>query len=213
MSVIDDIYTSLQKGRARPLMEQVGNALNEGITPDDILQQALLPSMSKLGERFKNNEVFVPEVMRSAQAFNEALKILRPLMVTEPDESTVTAVIGTVAGDKHDIGKNLVGIMLQGVGIHVIDLGNDVSADVFADAVVEHSAKLVGLSALLTTTMTQQRVVIEKLIDRGLRDNVKVIVGGAPVTEEFAMSIGADGYAPDAGSAAQMAKAMLFPQP
>lgn len=211
MSIIDDIYISLQKGRVRPLMAQIQQALDEGVSCGDILQQGLLPSMSELGERFKNNEVFVPEVMRSANAFNEALKLLKPLMVDEDDSAeAVTAVIGTVAGDKHDIGKNLVAIMLQGAGLKVVDLGSDVSADAFADAVTEHSAKLVALSALLTTTMPNQGEVIRVLEERGLRDKVKVIVGGAPVTQEFADRIGADGYSPDAGSAAQLAKSLLF---
>lgn len=211
MSIIDDIYTSLQKGRARPLIEQVKQALDEGISCGEILSEGLLPSMQVLGERFKNNEVFVPEVMRSANAFNEALKILGPLMAEDEDGSeAVTAVIGTVQGDKHDIGKNLVGIMLKGAGLKVIDLGNDVPAEKFADAVSEHSAKLVALSALLTTTMPNQGEVIRVLTERGLRDKVKVIVGGAPVTQEFADKIGADGYSPDAGSAAQLARTLLF---
>ena len=211
MSIIDDIYTSLLKGRARPLTAQIQQALDEGVSCGDILQQGLLPSMSELGERFKNNEVFVPEVMRSANAFNEALRILKPLMVDEEDGSeAVTAVIGTVAGDKHDIGKNLVAIMLQGAGLKVVDLGSDVSAERFADAVAEHSARLVALSALLTTTMPNQGEVIRVLEQRGLRDKVKVIVGGAPVTQEFADRIGADGYSPDAGSAAELAKNLLF---
>lgn len=211
MSIIDDIYTSLQKGRARPLTEQIKQALDDGISCGDILSQGLLPSMQVLGERFKNNEVFVPEVMRSANAFNEALKILGPLMAEESESGdTVTAVIGTVQGDKHDIGKNLVGIMLKGAGLKVVDLGNDVPAESFADAVTEHSAKLVALSALLTTTMPNQGEVIRVLRERGLREKVKVIVGGAPVTQEFADKIGADGYSPDAGSAAQLAKELLF---
>ena len=209
MSIIDDIYTSLQKGRARPLAEQVKTALADGLTPDDILKGGLLPSMTALGERFKNGEVFVPEVMRSANAFNEALGILRPLMASEDNSGAVTAVIGTVAGDKHDIGKNLVGIMLQGAGLNVVDLGSDVSADAFADAVEQHSAKLVALSALLTTTMPQQAEVIRVLTERGLRNKVKVIVGGAPVTQEFADRIGADGYSSDAGSAAQLAMQLV----
>lgn len=211
MSIIDDIYTSLLKGRSRPLVEQIKQAISEGVSCGDILQQGLLPSMTELGERFRKNEVFVPEVMRSANAFNEALKLLRPLMVEEESgDDAVTAVIGTVAGDKHDIGKNLVGIMLQGIGLKVVDLGNDVPADAFADAVEQHSARLVALSALLTTTMPNQGDVIRVLTERGLRDRVKVIVGGAPVTQEFADKIGADGYSPDAGSAAQLARSLLF---
>ena len=149
---------------------------------------------------------------RDYNAFNEALKILGPLMAEEETgaDDAVTAVIGTVQGDKHDIGKNLVGIMLKGAGLKVVDLGNDVPAESFADAVTEHSARLVALSALLTTTMPNQGEVIRVLTERGLRDKVKVIVGGAPVTQEFADKIGADGYSADAGSAAQLARTLLF---
>lgn len=205
MSVIDDIYTSLLKGRARPLLEQLGSALNDGMSPDDILSQGLLPAMSELGERFKKNEVFVPEVMRSAQAFNQALGVLKPLMLSDAQSARGTAVIGTVCGDKHDIGKNLVSIMLQGAGLNVIDLGSDVASERFVDAAVENNADIIAMSALLTTTMERQGEVIELLRQRGLRDKIKVMVGGAPITQEFADSIGADAYTSDAGSAAQKA--------
>lgn len=209
MAIIDDIGTSLLKGRARPLLEHIGTALNDGISANDILNDGLLPSMSKLGELFKNNQVFVPEVMRSAQAFNQALEVLRPLLVDDKAQVKGTAVIGTVAGDKHDIGKNLVAIMLQGAGLNVIDLGSEVTADQFCSAIEEHDADIVAMSALLTTTMPYQGEVIKAITERGLRDRVKIMVGGAPVTESFAESIGADAYTPDAGSAASKAIELL----
>jgi len=205
MGILDDIGASLLKGRARPLMEQINTALSDGVSASDILNEGMLPSMSKLGELFKNNQVFVPEVMRSAQAFNQALATLKPLMVSENVQTKATAVIGTVSGDKHDIGKNLVAIMLQGAGLNVVDLGSEVTAEQFCDAVEQHDAKIVAMSALLTTTMPYQGEVIKMLAERGLRDKVKVMVGGAPVTAEFAESIGADAYTSDAGSAAEKA--------
>lgn len=209
MSLFDDIYLNLLKGRARPLVELINQAIGEQIPAQDILNRALLPAMSEIGDRFKKNEVFVPEVMRSAQAFNQALALLKPLMVSENVEHKGKAVIGTVFGDKHDIGKNLVSIMLQGAGLEVIDLGSEVSAEQFADAVEQHSPQIVAMSALLTTTMKNQREVIELLKQRGLRDKVRVMVGGAPVTENFAEDIGADAYAPDAGSAAHCALELI----
>lgn len=209
MSAIEEISTSLLKGRVRPLLEQVDKALEGGASATDILNEGLLPSMSKLGELFKNGEVFVPEVMRSAQAFNQALEKIKPLMIDSEVKSRGTAVIGTVFGDKHDIGKNLVAIMLQGAGLNVIDLGSEVTAERFADAVVEHNAQIVAMSALLTTTMPYQAEVIAELTRRGLREKVKVLVGGAPVTAEFAEKIGADAYTPDAGSAAQKAVELI----
>ena len=209
MAILEDIGASLLKGRARPLMEQINTALAEGVSASDILNEGMLPSMSKLGELFKNNQVFVPEVMRSAQAFNQALATLKPLMLEDTVQTKGTAVIGTVSGDKHDIGKNLVAIMLQGAGLNVVDLGNEVTAEQFCDAVVEHDAQIVAMSALLTTTMPYQGEVIKMLEERGLRSKVKVMVGGAPVTEDFARSIGADAYTPDAGSAASRAVELL----
>ncbi len=209
MGILDDIGTSLLKGRARPLMEQINTALADGVSASDILNEGMLPSMSKLGELFKNNQVFVPEVMRSAQAFNQALATLKPLMLNDAVQTKGTAVIGTVSGDKHDIGKNLVAIMLQGAGLKVVDLGSEVTAEQFCDAVVEQDAQIVAMSALLTTTMPYQGEVIRMLAERGLRDKVKVMVGGAPVTEEFAASIGADAYTADAGSAAAKALELI----
>ena len=209
MAILDEIGASLLKGRARPLMEQINTALAEGISAGNILNDGMLPSMSKLGELFKNNQVFVPEVMRSAQAFNQALAVLKPLMLEDSVQTRGTAVIGTVSGDKHDIGKNLVAIMLQGAGLNVVDLGSEVTAEMFCDAVEQNNAQIVAMSALLTTTMPYQGEVIKALEARGLRDKVKVMVGGAPVTEEFAKSIGADAYTPDAGSAASRAIELL----
>lgn len=205
MANFDGMYQSLLKGRARQLLPLINESLEEGIGAEDILNRSLLPAMSEVGDKFKNNEYFMPEVMRCAQSFNQALDILRPLMVEGGLGASGTAVIGTVFGDKHDIGKNLVSIMLQGAGFKVIDLGSEVSPEQFCDAVVENNAQILAMSALLTTTMKYQKETIELLIKKGLRDKVKVMVGGAPVTQEFADTIGADAYSSDAGSAAQAA--------
>lgn len=206
MSLLEDISLNLQKGRAKPLLALVNQAVDEGLSADTILNDGLLQAMSIVGEKFKNNEVFVPEVLRSARALNQALDIIKPLLTSSGTKPVGKAVIGTVKGDQHDIGKNLVGMMLVGAGFEVIDLGANVEAETFVDNVREHKPQILGLSALLTTTMEQQKNVIDALIASGLRDTVKVMVGGAPVTQEFADKIGADAYTPDAGSAAQTAK-------
>jgi len=205
----ESLYNFLLKGRAKPLCEALTSALDAGTSPDDILTQALLPAMSNIGERFRKNEIFVPEIMRSAQAFNQALTLLKPHMVGDTAPSKGTCVIGTVFGDKHDIGKNLVGIMLQGAGLRVIDLGCEVKPEDFINAAEENNADIIAMSALLTTTMKYQRETIELLKEKGLRDKYIVMVGGAPVTAEFADEIGADAFSPDAGAAAQTALELL----
>ncbi len=206
---MEEISEYLQKGRARNVRQLVEEALSEGTAPGTILNDGLLAGMGVIGEKFKNNEVFVPEVLIAARALNAGLDVLRPKLAESGVEAKGTAVIGTVKGDLHDIGKNIVRIMFEGHGINVVDLGVDVSAEQFIDAAVEHDAQLICCSALLTTTMGEMRRVVELLTERGLRDRFQVMVGGAPITQSFCDTIGADAYAPDAASGAEAAVKLL----
>ena len=199
----------LQKGKAKELVAIVQEELSLGTSPKDVLEKSLIAGMSVIGEKIKNNEIFVPEVLIAARAMNMTLAILRPLLVNAGVEPIGTAVICTVKGDVHDIGKNLVKMMIEGTGIKVVDLGVDCSAEKIVQAVIESNADIVCLSALLTTTMGYQKDVIDAIKQAGLRDKVKIMVGGAPVTEQFAREIGADFFTPDAATAADCAKAIL----
>lgn len=209
MSLITDISEKLQKGKAKDVSALVTQALEEGIEANEILNDGLIAGMNIIGGKFKNNEVFVPDVLVAARAMNAGLKILRPALQSAGVEPIGKAVICTVKGDMHDIGKNLVKMMIEGQGIECIDLGVDVDAQTVVDAVKESGATVVCLSALLTTTMMGQKDVIDALKEAGIRDNVKVMVGGAPITQEFADEIGADCYTLDAASAAQAARAFF----
>jgi 5-methyltetrahydrofolate--homocysteine methyltransferase len=192
------------RARAGELTSQL---LAEGEAPATIIETRLVPGMAIVGERFKNDEIFVPEMLIAARAMKESLAILEPLLASSGFKAAHTAVIGTVEGDLHDIGKNLVGMMWKGANFEVIDLGVNVSAAAFAAAVVEHKPDLVGMSALLTTTMPRMRNAVEAVKATGIP--VKIVVGGAPVTPEFAAETGADGFAPDAGSAVDVALALV----
>ena len=209
MARIEEISSLLQRGKAKDLAALVQEELNAGVAAKEILTEGLIKGMGVIGEKFKNNEVFVPEVLIAARAMNAALAILRPALAEAGVEPYGTAVICTVKGDLHDIGKNLVKMMIEGVGIRVIDLGVDCSAEKVVEAVKEHDAKVVCLSSLLTTTMLYQKEVIDALKAAGIRDKVKVMVGGAPVTQAFADEIGADAYTPDAASAAEKARSFF----
>ncbi len=184
-------------------------ALTEGVAPGTIVNEGLIAAMGVVGERFGRGEIYVPEMLLAARAMQTGLTILEPLMAKADIASRGTVVIGTVKGDVHDIGKNIVAIMLKGSGFTVHDLGVDVPAERFVEAIQEHKPHLVGLSALLTTTMPAMKTVIEAIENAGMRDRVKVMVGGAPITEEYALSIGADGYGRDAGEAAEQAKQLI----
>jgi 5-methyltetrahydrofolate--homocysteine methyltransferase len=184
-------------------------AINEGLSPETILNEGLVAGMTVVGEKFKRNEFYVPEVLIAARAMKSAMELLRPLLVETGVEPRGTVVLGTVQGDLHDIGKNLVGMMLEGGGYRVIDLGVDVAPEKFVEAAREHNAQIIGLSALLTTTMPGMRDVIEALKASGMRDQVAVMIGGAPVTQDYADEIGADGYAPDAASAVDKANELV----
>lgn len=201
--IVEEIREALIKGRAPLVAERVSQALNEGVPAATLLDQALCKGMGIIGEKFKNNEIFVPQVLLAARAMKQGTEILKPHLVAAGVEPVATAVIGTIKGDLHDIGKNLVGMMLEGAGFKVIDSGIGVAPEKFVELAKEHGAKIIGVSALLTTTMVAMKDVVAAARSAGL--SAKVIVGGAPVTQAFADAIGADGYSPDAGSAAQLA--------
>ena len=206
MALIEEISSFLQKGRAKNVKALVQQALDEGLDPKEILNEGLLSGMMIIGEKFKNNEVFVPEVLVAARAMNAGITILEPKLVEIGNEPVGVAVIGTVKGDLHDIGKNLVTMMLKGAGFEVHDIGIDVETDAFIDKAEEVGADVICMSALLTTTMPNMQVVIDALKEKGLRDKYIVMVGGAPVNEGFAQQIGADYYTPDAATCAEVAK-------
>lgn len=209
MANFREIADTLKAGKAPLVKELVQKAIDEGVQPEDILNQGLVVGMGEIGELFKNNEVYVPEVLIAARAMKAGTEILRPLLVAKDIKPIGTVAIGTVKGDLHDIGKNLVGMMLEGAGFAVIDLGIDVSAEKYIDAVVNNGAQIIGMSALLTTTMPSMKDIIEALNAAGIRDKVRVMIGGAPVTQNFADEIGADGYSSDAASAADLAKKLI----
>ena len=206
---LNNISEALQRGDAEKVAELVKQALEENLTPKKILEDGLIKGMSIIGEKFKKNEVYVPEVLIAARAMHAGMDVLRPKLVETGVKNIGKVAIGTVKGDLHDIGKNLVKMMLEGAGFEVVDLGVDVSVDKFVEAVKEHQPNIIGMSALLTTTMVNMPEVIKALDIAGLRDKVKVMVGGAPITQNYANQIGADGYSPDAASAADKAKTFV----
>ncbi len=195
----------LQKGRAKEVTELVQQGLDENMSAKVILQDGLMHGMNIIGEKFKNNEVFVPEVLIAARAMNMGTVILKPFLADAGVQATGKVVIGTVKGDLHDIGKNLVGMMMEGKGLEVIDLGTDVPPQKYVDEAIAQGADIIACSALLTTTMTQMKAVVEALDASGARDKIKIMVGGAPVTDSYCESIGADFYTADAASAANKA--------
>lgn len=206
MGIIVEISDFLQKGRAKNVKQLVQQAMDDGMDPKEILNDGLLSGMMKIGEKFKKNEVFVPEVLVAARAMNAGLAILEPKLIEVGNEPVGKAVIGTVKGDLHDIGKNLVSMMLKGAGFEIYDIGVDAGAEAFIDKAEEVGADLICMSALLTTTMPNMKLVIDELITRGIRDRYIVMIGGAPVNEKFAEQIGADHYTPDAATCAEVAK-------
>ncbi len=207
MADMKAISEFLQKGRAKDVKELVQKALDEGIGPQEILEQGLLDGMNIIGQKFKNNEVFVPEVLIAARAMNGGMEILKPHLISANVQDKGTVVIGTVKGDLHDIGKNLVSMMMKGKGLQVVDLGTDVPAARFVQEAIAHNAKIIACSALLTTTMKEMEQVVKAVDEAGLRGKIRVMIGGAPVTDSFCRSINADRYTPDATSAAEAALA------
>ena len=206
MAIIQEISEYLQKGRAKNVKALVQQALDEGMDPKQILNEGLLDGMMIIVGKFKRNEIFVPEVLVAARALNAGLNILEPKLVEVGNEPVGRAVVGTVRGDLHDIGKNLVVMMLKGAGFEICDMGVDVAPEAFIDKAEEIHADVICMSALLTTTMTNMEDVITELKNRNLRDKYIVMVGGAPVNDSFAQQIGADYYTPDAATAAEVAK-------
>lgn len=202
---LNEISEWLQKGRAPKVKAAVTKALEEGIPASEILEDGLLAGMDIIGQKFKNNEVFVPEVLVAARAMNRGVEILRPYLVEDGVDTKGTVILGTVKGDMHDIGKNLVRMMMEGKGLEVIDIGVDVPTESFLDAAREHNAKLICCSALLTTTMGEMKNVVDAVKASEMNGKVKIMIGGAPITQTFCEQIGADCYTPDAASAAEVA--------
>ena len=209
MADLQGIAENVIKGNAPEVERLVREAIDEGVGAAEILNQGLVAGMNVVGDKFKNNEFYVPEVLIAARAMKAGMALLRPLLVDTGVKPVAKFLIGTVKGDLHDIGKNLVAMMMEGAGFQVIDLGIDVPPEKFVEAIKAESPELVGMSALLTTTMISMKDTIEALDRAGVRDKVKVMVGGAPVTQDYADEIGADGYAPDAASAVDKAKELL----
>lgn len=209
MSIYSEISEALQKGKAKIVQSLVQQALDEGASPQQILDEGLLSGMDVIAGKFKNNEVYVPEVLIAARAMNTGTAVLKPYLKESGATSIGKAIIGTVKGDLHDIGKNLVRMMLEGKGIDVIDLGVDVPAEKFLEAYETEKPNIVVCSALLTTTMPEMKNVVDVFTEKGLRDKVKIMIGGAPVTDSFREAIGADIYTSDAASAAETAKKIL----
>ena len=202
-------YTALSQGKMDEAKRLTQEALDRGESAGTILKEGLISAMDRIGVKFKNGEVYIPEVLIAARAMHAGMAILKPILSKSTGTMAGKVLIGTVKGDLHDIGKNLVVMMLEGGGFDVVDLGIDVPADKFVEAIKAHQPHVVGLSALLTTTMREMKTTIEVIEKAGLRNQVKMIVGGAPLTEKFAREIGADGYAPDAASAVDMVKSLI----
>ena len=209
MSTLNEISRMVITGQIRTIKAKVQQALDEGIGAQEILDGGLLPGINEIGEKFARNEVFVPNVLLAAKVMNMGVEVIQPLLAAGESTKLGTAVVGTVKGDLHDIGKNLVASMLEGCGFEVKNIGIDVPSDKFVEAVKDYNADILCMSALLTTTMTYMKDVIQALEDAGIRQNVKVMVGGAPVTQNFADEIGADGYSDNANSAVAVAKELM----
>ena len=205
MSIYLEISEQLQKGKYKIVKELVQKAVDDGLPAAKILNDGLLSGMNIIGEKFKNNEVYVPEVLVAARAMNTGMQVLKPLLVEDGVQSTGRVCIGTVQGDLHDIGKNLVKMMMEGKGLEVVDLGTDVSPETFVNTAIEQECRIICCSALLTTTMEVMADVVKCAENAGIRDKVKIMIGGAPVTEEYCAQIGADKYTSDAASAADAA--------
>jgi 5-methyltetrahydrofolate--homocysteine methyltransferase len=205
-TLLEKIASNLYDGEDEAVAELVQQALDEGMEAGEVLQGGLISGMDEVGRDFKAGDLFVPEVLIAARAMHAGMNLLRPFLAESDTPSAGKYLIGTVKGDLHDIGKNLVKMMLEGAGFETIDLGTDVEPQAFVDAVRDHQPQLVGMSALLTTTMVQMKATIEALEEAGLRDSVKIMIGGAPVTDAFANEVGANAYAPDAASAVDVAR-------
>ena len=208
--ILNEISVKLQEGRAKDVKALVQQAIDEGFSAQEILEKGLVDGMNVIGEKFRKNEVFVPEVLVAARAMNQGAQLLKPLLAAEGVQASGKVCIGTVQGDLHDIGKNLVKMMMEGKGLEVIDLGADVAPETFVETAQREHCQIIACSALLTTTMGEMANVVKQAEAAGIRDQIKIMIGGAPVTEAFCKQIGADAYTPDAASAAD--KALEFCQ-
>lgn len=208
-NLVQEIYSAVLNGNASETKEKVQMALDNGSQAEELLNKGLIAAMKEVGQLFEDGEYFVPEMLISARAMKSGMTILRPILVSQDIKPIGRVVIGTVKGDLHDIGKNLVSMMLEGSGFEIIDLGTDVTPEKFLEAINTHKPDLVGMSALLTTTMTNIEKTLRFLEENGARKGLKVIIGGAPISQKYADEIGADGYAPDASQAAIVAKRMM----
>ena len=209
MSICTQISEALQKGKAKDVKVLVQQALDEGLAPKKILDEGMLAAMDVIGEKFKNNEIYVPEMLVAARAMGAGTEVLKPHLMEAGVKAIGKVALGTVKGDLHDIGKNLVRMMMEGKGLEVVDLGVDVSAEKFVEAYEKEGVQIIACSALLTTTMGEMKNVVDLFTEKGYRDKVKIMVGGAPITDSYCQSIGADYYTPDAASAADVAKQAL----
>jgi 5-methyltetrahydrofolate--homocysteine methyltransferase len=209
MSILQELTDLVIAGNYMNIKAKTQEAVDQGLSAKEILDGGLMPGINLIGERFARNEVFVPNVLMAAKAMNEGVEVIKPLMLDGSVTTIGKVVVGTVKGDLHDIGKNLVTLMMRSAGLEVIDLGSDVSTEKFIAAVKEHKPAIIGMAALLTTTMYEQKNVIEALQKEGLRDQVKVMVGGAPINQAWADKIGADCFAADAAEAARLAKGIV----
>ncbi len=205
----EKFYALLSQGKMEEVKKLTQETLDGGESPEAIVKQGLIPAMERIGVKFRNGEVYIPEVLIAARAMHAGMDVLKPILSKSNSPMMGKVVIGTVKGDLHDIGKNLVIMMLEGGGFEVVDLGIDVSAQKFIEAIRDHHPQVVGMSALLTTTMSEMKNIIQAIDWTGLKNQVKTIVGGAPLTEKFAKEIGADGYAPDAASAVDVVKSLV----
>ena len=206
---LDRLYDHILHGEAEPAVAEVDAGLADGVAPGTLLFEAMIPALDEVGSRFESGEYFLPEMLIAARAMRSAMEVLRPHLTATEAPSLGTIVVGTVAGDIHDIGKDMVEIMLEGAGFAIVDLGVNVPADRFVAAIREHRPLVVGMSAFLTTTMPMVGRTIAAIRDAGLRDSVRIVVGGAPINEAFAAEVGADGYAPDASSAVRVVRALI----
>jgi 5-methyltetrahydrofolate--homocysteine methyltransferase len=209
MADLKKLAAALMKGDAPAVEKMTREAIDAGTDPKQVLDDGLIAGMQVVGEQFKNNEIYVPEVLIAARAMQAGMKVLEPILVKAGIKPVATIAMGTVRGDLHDIGKNLVSMMMRGNGFKVVDLGIDVTPEKFVEAAKNEDVRLIGMSALLTTTMPSMKATIEELQKAGLLGRVKVLIGGAPITQRYADEIGADGYAPDAASAVDKAKALV----
>lgn len=209
MAASNDLHQAIVSGNMKLAVESVKQVLAEGYNPQQIINDCMSSAMREIGDRFEAGKAFIPELLMAARAMKGALEILKPMLAGDGNQSLGKVIIGTVKGDLHDIGKNLVASMLEGSGFEVINLGVDVSSDKFVEAVRQHQAQIVCISALLTTTMSYMSTVIQALEENGLRDRVKVMIGGAPISEAFARQIGADGYSENANAAVTLARSLV----